>query len=278
MKHAKLCALVADDDPISRGIVAEQLMRLRVGTVRTAGSGLAALRQLEADPAIGLLVTDLKMPDMDGIALLRELDNKNRQVGVIIMSALGDKILRAAETIGVGHNLQVLGVSPKPVTLKRLRELLAVMPATHQEPAHTESAKTSAVSADDIRLALQEDGYYIVAQPELEAISGKFVGVEILSRWAHPRLQGLAPGEVILAAEQSGVMQELIKHTIDRAGKAWKAWRAAGLNRTGSPVADPAAGCRCRPQPAGPDTAARLTQCCGNRPGRACRVCYIGAA
>ena len=43
-------ALVVDDDPVTRGLVAEQLISLQVSTVRTVESGRAALDVLRQHP------------------------------------------------------------------------------------------------------------------------------------------------------------------------------------------------------------------------------------
>ncbi len=231
MKHLQLRALVADDDPLSRGIVAEQLLRLRVGSVTTAASGNAALQILQQDKSIGLLVTDLKMPDMDGIALLGRLATLNRPISVIIMSALGDKILRAAEMIGLGHHLRILGVSGKPVRLQRLRDMLD-RSENIPPPKRPGDDRAATIDPGQIREALADGGYYIVVQPEIEARSGRFIGVEVLSRFNHEGLARFTPGDIILSAEQSSLIHDILGHTLKQVGRASRAWRRAGLNPT----------------------------------------------
>ena len=227
MSQARLCCLVADDDPISRGIVAEQLLRLGVSSVRSAGSGVTALKTLQASPEINLLVTDLKMPDMDGIALLRQLDKLTRPIAVIIMSALGPKILRAAAMIGVGHKLKILGISGKPVSQRHLRDMLQSMGQTPTVPT---TASPATIDADLIREALAEGQHQILVQPEVATQGEKFTAVEVLSRWTHPQLSGRSPGDVIMAAEQAGLMDELLRAILPRVGKAWKSWAKEGLS------------------------------------------------
>ncbi|MGJ8668249.1 MAG: EAL domain-containing response regulator [Oceanococcus sp.] len=234
MSYGRLQALVADDDPISRGIVAEQLLSLGVGSVRSASSGNAALRQLKEHPEINLLITDLKMPDMDGIALLRELESLSPRLGVIIMSALGNKILRAAETIGGGHKLDVLGIAEKPIRRKYLEQLLAKAPQKFTQSPSSASNIRSAniVNPQDITDALENDQHLIVVQPEIDAISGLFVGLEVLSRWSHPQLSLHSPGDVIETAEAAGLMSALLRSTMRKAGKAWQRWAHDGLSPT----------------------------------------------
>ena len=69
---ARACRLMlVDDEPEVLAILAEGL-RERGHVVVEAGGGLQALGALAADPAIELLVTDLSMPGIDGLTLIRE--------------------------------------------------------------------------------------------------------------------------------------------------------------------------------------------------------------
>ena len=67
--------LVVDDEPRLRRV----LVRLLEGegfTCAEAGSGVEALRELEKG-AVPLVISDLRMPEMDGVTLLREIDRKS---------------------------------------------------------------------------------------------------------------------------------------------------------------------------------------------------------
>ena len=217
-------ALVVDDDPVTRGLVAEQLISLQVSTVRTVESGRAALDVLRQHPQINLLVTDLRMPDLDGIALIAALDKYRNRVRVIIMSALGDKIMQAASRIGVGHDLSVLGVLRKPVSRRVLSQMLdqfRQLPNLTPPTAHKAQA---AVRVEDIREALAQGGHHIVVQPEVRARDMTLVAVEVLSRWSHPNLSGRSPADAIIAAEKAGIIGELNENLITEVGRAWHEW------------------------------------------------------
>lgn len=227
MNQSQLNALVADDDPIAQGIVADQLRRLGAHSVRCVGSGKAAIETLQQDADINLLVTDLRMPDTDGIALLRQLEEFRLRLCVIIMSALGDKILRAAATIGIGHDLRIIGVAVKPVRFDQLRRLLeSGAEGTIAPPA---SDSWSDVVPSDIRNALADGQYAIQVQPVIDALSLQLVSVEVLSRWTHPVLRHCAPGDVILAAEAHGLIMEVTRQALQGVGDNWPKWRSHGL-------------------------------------------------
>jgi putative two-component system response regulator len=83
-----LRCLVVDDEPHLRSI----LLRLLGGegyACRAAGSGREALRELEREPA-ELIVTDIRMPEMDGIQLLAEARQRWPDTGVVMVTAVSD--------------------------------------------------------------------------------------------------------------------------------------------------------------------------------------------
>ena len=65
-------------------------------SVRTtmAGSGFTALTSHREDPA-DLIVTDLRMPDGDGVELIRNIRAENRTLPIVVVTG---QVLREAET------------------------------------------------------------------------------------------------------------------------------------------------------------------------------------
>jgi two-component system response regulator HydG len=84
----KARVLVVDDDASARGGL-EKLLRSEGYVVDTAESGAAALeRAAEAPPDV--VVTDLKMPNMDGIELLQKLREQDPTLPVIVATSFQD--------------------------------------------------------------------------------------------------------------------------------------------------------------------------------------------
>lgn len=79
--------LVVDDEAAARSALME-LLREEGFQVRSAGDGFKALGQLE-DWTPDIVITDVKMPGMDGITLMRKVHELHRGVGVIVMTAFG---------------------------------------------------------------------------------------------------------------------------------------------------------------------------------------------
>ncbi|HET9383653.1 MAG TPA: HD domain-containing phosphohydrolase [Gemmatimonadales bacterium] len=80
--------LVVDDEPRLRRV----LIRLLEGegfTCAEAESGVAALRELERQP-VPLVISDLRMPEMDGVTLLRHIVTRWPETAVIVVTAVAE--------------------------------------------------------------------------------------------------------------------------------------------------------------------------------------------
>src|SRR5512146_2832633 len=84
----KARVLVVDDEPNARSGL-EKLLRQEGYAVDAAADGAHAL-QIAADHPPDVVVTDLKMPKMDGIELLQKLRAVYHDVPVIVVTAFGE--------------------------------------------------------------------------------------------------------------------------------------------------------------------------------------------
>src|SRR5271154_7168744 len=91
--------LVVDDEPQIRCL----LVRVLNGaghTVHEAGNGQEAIRQFRRVRP-GLVITDIVMPGMEGIELIRELRQQTRTTPILAISGGGPPLyLRAATDLG----------------------------------------------------------------------------------------------------------------------------------------------------------------------------------
>jgi CheY-like chemotaxis protein len=95
--------LLADDDPLLLEIAGEYLRQAGYA-VTTAADGRAALRLADGG-RFDLIVTDIVMPELDGIELVQALKRSCPHIPVIAISAgIGgansDLLLRAAQAVG----------------------------------------------------------------------------------------------------------------------------------------------------------------------------------
>jgi DNA-binding NtrC family response regulator len=91
--------LVADDDPVARDLLAEVLTGEGY-RVRAADGGQACVRLAEVEP-FDLALVDLRMPDLDGLEVLRRLTALRPPVPVLILTAFAT-LQTAIDTIRAG--------------------------------------------------------------------------------------------------------------------------------------------------------------------------------
>lgn len=99
--------LIVEDNEISASILESNLKQRRYESL-VAHSGVEALDMLEAYWDIGLVVTDIMMPDIDGLELVRRMqaDVKLREIPVIICSSMADAdSVSKAVSLGCRHYL-----------------------------------------------------------------------------------------------------------------------------------------------------------------------------
>jgi adenylate cyclase len=85
--------LVVDDEPDVEALILQKFRhKIRGGAISFlfARDGVEALAALKANGQIDLVVTDINMPRMDGLSLLQKLQENEKQVSTIIVSAYGD--------------------------------------------------------------------------------------------------------------------------------------------------------------------------------------------
>jgi CheY-like chemotaxis protein len=117
--------LVAEDDEAVRAFVARALSYLG-HQVRSVPDGSGALVALERED-FDLVLTDIVMPVMDGIALALKIAKEYPSLKVLMMTGYADEKQRA-------HNLDLLihNVVAKPFTLEQICD--AVGAALESEP------------------------------------------------------------------------------------------------------------------------------------------------
>lgn len=108
--------LVAEDEPTERGLLVRGLAA-DGHTVTEAENGLVALQRLQANPgAFHVLVTDVDMPEIDGIELARRALAVNASLKVLLISGFTGSMDRCADLVSHGARSLV-----KPLALDKVR-------------------------------------------------------------------------------------------------------------------------------------------------------------
>jgi CheY-like chemotaxis protein len=122
--------LIVDDEPDITDLFRQRFRReVRQGryVLHFAASGEEALRRLaEIHPELIVILSDINMPGMDGLDLLREIRQRRPVLPVLMVTAYGDdERRRRADELGANAFLA------KPVDFNQLKEqLLQLMPGS----------------------------------------------------------------------------------------------------------------------------------------------------
>jgi len=82
----KPTVLVVDDEPLVRGTIADML-RLGGFLVLEAAGGAQALHVLATDQPVAAVVTDVRMPGMDGVDLSHRVRTGHPEMPIVFISA-----------------------------------------------------------------------------------------------------------------------------------------------------------------------------------------------
>lgn len=112
--------IVDDEKEIREGLLSYDFHLLGIGRVKACENGLSALEALENE-SFDLIISDIRMPFLDGLALSQQVSKKYPHVKVIILSGYSD-FEYARKCISYGVVTYLL----KPVDFTELQEALAM--------------------------------------------------------------------------------------------------------------------------------------------------------
>ena len=114
--------LVVDDEPDLEPLIRQGFRRrIRAGDYQFAfaGDGFEALDVLDGDADIDLVLTDINMPRMDGLKLLANLNERDRLLKAVVVTAYGDM-----ENIRTAMNEGAFDFLTKPLVMDDLKKTI----------------------------------------------------------------------------------------------------------------------------------------------------------
>lgn len=135
--------LLVDDDGLVRATLAEQLRTLGLDVV-TACDGPAALRALAADMSIALLVSDLTMPGIDGVALIQTAQRARPELPALLVTGYAGDLA----VLTLGRSISgPFSMLRKPVSAACLVDCIAALLAQRVDANASTQTKADRVGA-----------------------------------------------------------------------------------------------------------------------------------
>lgn len=222
--------LVVEDHPFQRSMIVEMLEGLGVRSIHEAADGFSAL---EVTRELGLpfdvIVTDIDMPGMDGMAFIRRLGEAKVRASLIITSGLDKALLGTMATMSAAYGMRLLGTIEKPATPQRFSELIAMHWQTSAKPEKAPEGSPS-FTLEQVMKGLEADEFEPFYQPKIELTTRRVKGAEALARWRHPHSGIVLPYAFISMLEDSGQIAELTWTMLAKSARDCRNWRDAGLD------------------------------------------------
>jgi two-component system, NtrC family, response regulator AtoC len=182
--------LVVDDDAGQRSLLASCVQKVGL-TVQCANNGQQALDILRQYTSIALVLSDINMPVMDGMALLKNMRSKGINIPVLLITGYAD-IRQAVEAMALG----AVNYLEKPIDLDELRQYLLQTPGTSPLPINTQILLPGTVAEspqmkhifDEVALVAPSTARVMITG---ESGSGKEIVADHLHAWSERSQQAL---------------------------------------------------------------------------------------
>ncbi len=200
-----------DDDPFFLHFIEDKFQEIGVSNVNLFSDPNLGLESLIVKSEFSdLVLVDLQMPEIDGIAFLKLLGDAGYKGQVIVISGFESKVLHMAESIAKQRNLAILGQLTKPFSAVQLnglvdRALSRILAAENSELAAT----VGNYNPDEFEI--NDESLCPVIQPQVCLDNESIIGYEILSRLKSSDGSIIYPSQFISDFEENGRISEFNK-------------------------------------------------------------------
>ena len=185
---AKARVLIVDDEPSIAEWLSDTLVGWGYETEVAEDGAVGLVLADEFSPSV--VITDVYMPNLDGLGLLRELRERHPETAVILLTGKGnvEMALNAIQEKGAYHYFE------KPVDASKLRVILKRAVETGEARRET----------DALRRELRDHGAF-----------GELVGSSEPMRQIYSLIEQVAPSSAsVLITGESGTGKELVARTV----------------------------------------------------------------
>lgn len=223
--------LLVDDEPkVLSGLCRTLGNRF---TLACANSGAEALAIVQSEGPFAAIVSDMRMPGMSGLDLLREMRQRVPETVRLVLSGHADfDAVVAAVNEGAIFRFHTKPVAPDVLADSLQCALLRHIEAK-QARGRLDPSLEHVREVDALHRALAENQLRLYLQPQCrpaaDIIGADVIGAEALVRWQHPARGLLAPGQFLPAVEAAGLMGHLTRWMLEAACAEVRRWKAGDL-------------------------------------------------
>jgi EAL domain-containing protein (putative c-di-GMP-specific phosphodiesterase class I) len=229
MPASTLRFLVVEDHEFQRRVIVQMLQSLGAEAVHAAADGRAALDVLR-DPnrPLDIVITDLSMPGMDGMELIRHLSESGAHVSIIVASALEPQLLASIANMARAYKVRLLGVIGKPPTVGKLVPLIELHNCATPGLVDAEAA----FSLDEIAEGWTNNEFVPWYEPNIDLTTARVRGMTASARWHHSSRGVLTPDVFMPSVAARGLKDDFVWMMIQRAAADCGDWLRHDLDLT----------------------------------------------
>lgn len=227
MPFSQLRFLIVEDHEFQRTVMQHLLRSLGAEAVHCAEDGRSALRILgDPDRPVDIVISDLSMPGMDGMELLRHLSESGSAVGVILASSLPPQLLAAVANLALAYKVRLLGVVGKPPSASKLMPLIEQYQAGATGRPRTEDSFTLV----EIATSWTNNDFEPWFEPLVNLKTRTLWGMHASPRWRHPERGLLGLEEFLPSVQARGLSEDFAWLVLQRCAARCRTWRRKGLD------------------------------------------------
>lgn len=190
--------LVVEDDPSLREAIVDSLM-LKGHLVQEACNGVEAVKVI-AQSSLDMVLSDINMPEMDGLELLAHVKKNQPWLPMILMTAYGD-VGQAVKAMQLGANDYLM----KPFEVQELLTLI-----NKYQPNNSEVAEDAPIAESPESKWLFQVAEKVAATDSTVLISGESgTGKEVLARYIHQHSQ--RSGQPFIAINCAAIPENMLE-------------------------------------------------------------------
>ena len=203
-KVHSLRVLIAEDVEFIRELITKHLLSFGIqhSNIKKCSGGFDAIDHIqESHYTFDFIIADIMMPNGDGFVLFRYLTTQNYKTNLIILSSVNEDILNVSETISRKGALNLIGAFQKPLSKKKLKELIissintfALLPPEkrHSKPDLSDQYLVNFLKNEE-SYEIENTCFSMFYQPKVCTRTGNICGYEALVRLHHPDKGVLLP-------------------------------------------------------------------------------------